>query len=105
MLESSIIRTAHFDEPGGLAIPVPVCPVLLELQGDEVCRDGHKREESQELPVTLSMVLHALRLGCEKSMELAASSHRSNFFCLNRDSRDEAALSESVPTGVRMKER
>jgi len=51
------------------------------------------------------MVLHALQLECEKSMELTASSHHSCFFCCSRDSRDEAALSESVPTGARMKER
>ena len=28
------------DEPGGLAAPGPVCPVLHELRGDGVCRDG-----------------------------------------------------------------
>jgi len=27
------------DQPGGLAIPGPVCPVLHELRGDGVCRD------------------------------------------------------------------
>ena len=28
------------DEPGGLAVPRPVCPVLHELRGDGVCREG-----------------------------------------------------------------
>jgi len=42
-----------------------------------------------------------LRLECEKSIELTASSHRSCLFCSSRESRDEAALSESFPTGSR----
>jgi len=46
-----------------------------------------------------------LAAGVEKTMELTASSHRSCFFCPSRDIRDEAALSESVPTGSRIKER
>ena len=28
------------DEPGGLAAPGLVCPVLHELRGDGICRDG-----------------------------------------------------------------
>jgi len=28
------------DQPGGNLVPGPVCPVLHELRGDEVCRDG-----------------------------------------------------------------
>ena len=71
----------------------------------ELAVTGHRREERPDLPVRLLMVLHALRLECEKSMELTASSHRSCFFYSSRDSRDEAALSESVSTGARMKER
>jgi len=50
-------------------------PVLHELEGDRVCRDGHRQEERPDLPVSLLMVLQALRLECEKSMELTASSH------------------------------
>jgi len=65
----------------------------------------HRREERSGLLVSLLMVLHALRLECEKSMELTASLHRSCFFCCSRESRDEAALSESVPTRVWIKER
>jgi len=71
----------------------------------ELAETGHMREERPDLPVSLLMVLHPLRLECEKSMELTASSHRSCFFCSSRESRDESALSESVPTGARMKER
>ena len=65
---------------------------------------GHTREERPDLPVSLLMVLHALRLECEKLMELTASSHRS-CFCCSQDSSDEVALSEAVPTGARKKER
>ena len=49
---------------------------------------GHKREERPDLPVSLLMVLQALRLECEKSMELTTSSHRSCCFCSSRDSRE-----------------
>ena len=62
----------------------------------ELAETGHMREERPDLPVSLLMVLHPLRLECEKSMELTASSHRSW---------DEEALSESVPTVAQMKER
>jgi len=55
--------------------------------------------------VSLLMVLHALQLDCEKSMEFAASSHRSSFFCSSRDSRNEAALSEPVPARARGQEK
>jgi len=41
----------------------------------------------------------------EKSMEFTDSSHRSCFFCSNMENTNEAALSESVPTGARMKQR
>jgi len=71
----------------------------------EFAETGHWRKELPDRPVSLSMVLYALRLECEKSMELTASSHHSRFFCPSRDSRDGAALSESVPTGARVKER
>ena len=66
---------------------------------------GHRREERPDLPVTLLIVLHALRLECEKSVELTASSHRACFFSCSRERRDEAALSEPVPTGDRIKKR
>jgi len=65
---------------------------------------GHRREGRPDLPVSLLIVLHALRLECEKSMELTASSHHSCFFCCSRESRDEAALSESVRTEVALSE-
>jgi len=40
VLESSIGRQLLVDEPGGLAIPGPVCHVLHELRGDGICHDG-----------------------------------------------------------------
>ena len=72
---------------------VPYCVV-------GVGRDGALVKGASRPANKLLMVLHALRLECEKSMELTASSRRSCFFCPSRDSRDEAALTESVPTGV-----
>ena len=71
----------------------------------EFAETGHCRKERPNLPISLLMVLHALRQECKKSMELTTSSHRSCFFCSSRDSRDQRAISESVPTGARMKER
>jgi len=71
----------------------------------EFAETGHRREERPDLLVSLLIVLHALRLECEKSMELTASSHRSCYFCCSRESRDEVALSEAVPNGAWIKER
>jgi len=85
--------------------PVLCAPFFTSCEAIEFSETGHRREERPDLPVSLLLVLHALQLECEKSMELTASSHRSYFFFPSRDSRDEATLSESVPTGARMKER
>jgi len=71
----------------------------------ELAEMGHWRKKRPDLPVSLLMVLHALQLECDKSIDLTASSHRSCFFCPSRDSRDEAAPTVSVPTGARIKER
>ena len=70
----------------------------------EIAETEHRREERPDLQLSLLIVLHVLPLECEKSMELTASSHRSCFFSCNQESRDEAALSEAVPTGARIKE-
>jgi len=37
---------------------------------------GHRREDCPDLPVSLLMVVHLLRLECEKTMELTASSNQ-----------------------------
>jgi len=71
----------------------------------EFAETGHWPKERPDLPVSLLMVLHALWPECEQLMGLTDSSHRSCFFCPSRDNRDEAALSESVTTGARVKER
>jgi len=85
--------------------PSVLCaPFFTSCEPMEFAETGHWWKERPYLPVSLLMVLHALRLECEKSMEFTASSHRS-CFCLSRDSRDEAGLSESVPPGARVKER
>ena len=65
----------------------------------EFSETGHWQKKRPDLPVSLLMVLHALRLEGEKSMELTASSHGSCFFCLSRDNRDESALSVSPHQG------
>jgi len=85
--------------------PVLCASFFTSCEAMTFAETGHKPGERPDLPVTLLMVLHALRLECEKSMELTASSHRSCIFCSSRESKDEATLSESVPTGARLKER
>jgi len=42
----------------------------------EYAETGHRREELADLPVRFLMGLHTLRLECEKSIELPASSHQ-----------------------------
>jgi len=84
--------------------PLVLCdPFFTNCEAMEFAETGHMREESPDLSVSLLMVLHALRLECEKLMELTASSHRSRF-CCSRKSWDEVALSEAVSTGCRIKE-
>jgi len=89
----------------GLRSLVLCAPFFTSCEAMEFAETGHTREERPDLPVSLLIVPHAFRLECKKSMELTASSHRSCFFCCNRESRDEAALSEAVPTGAQIKER
>jgi len=79
-------------------------PFFTSCEAMEFAETVYRQEERLDLPVSFLMVLHALQLECEKSMELTASSHRSCIFCSSRDSSDEAVLSVSVPTGSRMKE-
>jgi len=62
------------------------------------CETGHKQKERPDLPVSFVLVvLHGLRLECKKSMEPTASSYCSSFVCSIRESRENKALSESVP--------
>ena len=85
--------------------PLVLCaPFFTSCEAMDFAEMGHRREQRLDLPVSLLIVLRALRLECEKSMELTASSHRS-CFCCSRESRDKAVLSEAVSTGARMKER
>jgi len=85
--------------------PVLCAPFFTIYEAMEFAETRRKREECPDLPVRLFKVLHALWLKCEKSLELTASSHHSWCFSSNWKSRDEAALSESVLTGTRVKER
>jgi len=79
-------------------------PFFTSCEAMEFAETGHRHEECPDLPVNLLTGFHALRFERDKSMELTVFSHCSNFFCSSRKSRDEAALSESVPTGARTKE-
>ena len=78
--------------------PVLCAPFFTSCEAMEFAETGHMREERPDLPLSLLIVLHALRLDCEKSMELTASSHRS-CFCCSRESRDEGAVRVSPHWG------
>ena len=80
----------------GLRLLVLCAQFFNNCEAMELAEMGHTWEERPDLPVSSLMVLHILRLECEKSMELTASSHRFCFFCCSQESRDESALSEAV---------
>ena len=61
--------------------PSLVSPFFTSREAMEFTETDHRREECPDLLVSLLVVFHALRLECEKSMELTASSHCSSFFC------------------------
>jgi len=73
-------------------------PFFTSCEAIEFAETGHRREERPDLPVSLLMVLHALRVSAKRRWNCQLP-HRSSFFGCSRDSRDEAALSVSVPTG------
>ena len=106
ILWSSGVRIFHWSDSSLLTSLVDLqslvlcSPFFTSCETMEFAETGHWRKDRPDLPVCLLMVLHVLRLECEKSMELTASSYRSCFFCPSRDSRDEVTLSESVPTGA-----
>ena len=54
-------------------------------------QDTVGRKERPDLPASLLMVLHALQLECEKSMELIASSRHSCFFSFSWEGRGGSA--------------
>jgi len=55
--------------------PVLCVPFFTSCEAMKYAEMGHRREEHPDLPVSLLMVLQALRLECKKSMELTASSY------------------------------
>jgi len=67
----------------------------------EFAERGHWWKECPDLPVSLLMVLHALRLECEKSMDFTASSHRSCFFCLSGVVWTKGVYHSQSPLGLR----
>ena len=101
----SIGRTAPCWRAWLIRSPSLVCHFFTSCEGDGVWWDGAQVRGRPDLPVSLLMVLHTLRLECEKLMKLKASSHCSCFFCAIQEWRDKAALSESVPAGTLRKER
>jgi len=66
----------------------------------EFAETGHRREECLDQLQSILMVLHALQLEYEKTMELTAYSHRSCLVWSSRESRAETALPGSVPLGL-----
>ena len=87
-----------------LRSPVLCASFFTSCEAMEFAETGHWWKKYLDLAVSLLIVLHALRLECEKSMEFTASSNRTCFFCPSWDSGDEEPLSESVPTGAWVKE-
>jgi len=85
--------------------PILCAPFFTSCEVMGFAETGHRREERPDTPVSLLMVLHALRQDCEKSILLKVSSHRSCSFCSSRDSRNEVALWESVPARARGQEK
>jgi len=53
---------------------------FMSCKAMKLAETGHRREECPDLLLSLLMEFHALRLECEKSMELIASSLRSCLF-------------------------
>jgi len=52
--------------------PVLCAPFFTSCEAMEFAETGHRRKECPDLQVSLLMVLHALRLECEKLMEFIA---------------------------------
>jgi len=48
--------------------PVLCAPFFTSCEAMEFAETGHRREERPDLPVSVLIVLHALRLECEESM-------------------------------------
>jgi len=86
----------------GSRLPVLCAPFFTNCEAKEFTETGHRREERPDLPVSLLMVPHARRLEFDGVDRFLPSLL---LFCCSRECRDEAALSESVLTGARVKER
>ena len=83
----------------------PKTPFFTSCEAIELAETGHGRYEWRDLPVRLLIILHALRLECEKSMDWTASSQRSLLFSSSLESKVVAAwLDSSVPEGACKKE-
>jgi len=88
------------DEPGGLEVPALCAPFDTGCEAMKFAETGYRREECPEWPVSLLMVLHALRLECEKSMELTGFSHRFLVVCSSREGRDKRLCHSQSSLGL-----
>jgi len=93
------------DESGGLVVASFVCPILHQLHGNGICRDGAHTGGASRPASKFVDGSPCLAAGVREVDGVDSFLHRSCFFCCNRESRDEVALSEAVPTGARIKER
>ena len=86
------------DEPDGLEVHRFCASFFTSCETTEFADTGHRREECQDKPVNLSMVLHAMRLKFEMSMELTdcpiapASSGRTAEVGMKRLSQSQSPL-------------
>ena len=75
-----------------LLLPVLCAPFFTSCKAMEFAEIGHRREERPDLPVSLLMVVNALRLECEKLMELTAGGNLSTDSPVRRQKRFQSAL-------------
>ena len=83
-------------------------PVFFVPSSSQVVRQWNLQRRGTEVSSVQTcqvVVFYALRLECEKLVELTVSSHCSCLLWSSRESRKEAALSKSIPTGPGRKER
>jgi len=99
-----LVGQLFVDQPGWFAITGPVCRSSRVARRWSLPRRAQWRGASRPASKFVDGP-HVLRLEWKKSMDFTLSSHNSCVFYPSRDTRDEVALSESVPTGARMKER
>ena len=99
------VRQLFVDEPGGLTAASLVCPVLHKLRGDGICLDGAQARGASRAASKFADCSPRLAAGVREVDGVDSFLPSPCFFCCSQESRDKAALSEAVPTGVRITER